>query len=92
MGEYMSNFPAEKTSDPRSGWNTKKRFCLVVCRATLGLQELTCLEELDLSETGMDDLGLQNLRSVKALNTLNVSYTGECYCAPDQIHHFSLLL
>ena len=45
-------------------------------RSTIALQSLSSLEELDLSETGIDDLGLQNLRKVKKLTTLNVSYTG----------------
>lgn len=50
---------------------------LLLCRATLALQSFDSLEEVDLSETGIDDLGLQNLRRVKKLTTLNVSYTGE---------------
>ena len=47
-----------------------------ICRATLAVRTLSSLEELDLSETGIDDLGLQNLCKARKLKTLNVSYTG----------------
>ena len=40
------------------------------------MQDFPSLEELVLSETGIDDLGLQNLRKVKKLTILDVSYTG----------------
>ena len=50
------------------------QFCMR--RATNALRSLSSLEELDLSETGIDDLGLQNLCKLMKLNTLNVSYTG----------------
>jgi len=39
-------------------------------------QQLTNVQELDLSDTGIDDQGLQYLSRLKKLNHLNLSYSG----------------
>ena len=38
--------------------------------------ELTALEDLNLSDTGVTDAGMQALSCMKRLRALNLSYTG----------------
>ena len=47
------------------------------CRGLQVFKQLTHIEELDLSDTGVEDLGLQHLSKLKQLNTLNISYSGD---------------
>ena len=45
-------------------------------RGLRSVSELTMLEDLNLSDTGVTDAGMQALSRMKRLRALNLSYTG----------------